>query len=82
MLISRHQGFTLIELIIIILIVSIVATVSYPNLSGIWHAQRANSQISTIEQTLHLARNHAINFGTQVTVCPIIDRILRVNAFI
>ncbi|MCL2917552.1 GspH/FimT family pseudopilin [Shewanella litorisediminis] len=70
----KHQnGFTLIELMITIAIVTILLTIGVPQLTELHQAYRADSAIKVIQQTLQYARNTAISYGLRVTVCPLKD---------
>ncbi|MCL1141476.1 GspH/FimT family pseudopilin [Shewanella gaetbuli] len=69
-----HAGFNLIELMAIVAITSILATIAVPSFKAVQLQIRASSNISAIQQALYLARNMAINYGTRVTVCPLEHR--------
>ncbi|MGL5047644.1 MAG: GspH/FimT family pseudopilin [Shewanella sp.] len=67
----HRKGFSLIELITVLVIAAILATIGVPSFVSIYDDIRASSSISRIQQTLQFARNAAINYGSRVTVCPI-----------
>jgi type IV fimbrial biogenesis protein FimT len=69
--INQFKGFNLIELMMGILIFSLLSIIASPSLKSLLLESRADSNIRTIQQTLILARNIAISYGTRVTVCPI-----------
>jgi type IV fimbrial biogenesis protein FimT len=69
--INQFKGFNLIELMMGILIFSLLSIIASPSLKSLMLESRADSNIRTIQQTLILARNMAITYGTRVTVCPV-----------
>jgi general secretion pathway protein G len=63
-LIPRDSGFTLMELLVVMGIIAMLASVSYPIYSGIMHKARvttAKAQISSLSQALEL---YALDVGT------------------
>ncbi|ABN60591.1 GspH/FimT family pseudopilin [Shewanella baltica] len=70
---THQKGFSLIELITTLSISTILFTVGTPSFTDLSDQIRADSNIRTIQQTLMLARNTAINYGYRVTVCPLVD---------
>ncbi len=66
-----YNGFTLVELMVIIAITIILLGIAIPSLSSLYNAQRANMNIRKIQQSLQFARSAAINYGITVSVCPI-----------
>ncbi len=69
-----YKGFTLVELMTTLVISTTLISVAIPNFNSLYDHYRADSYIRVIQQTLHLARNSAINYGTRVTVCPMIEK--------
>lgn len=67
------RGFNLIELMATVTIASILMSIGLPTFKSIQLQIRAKSNISTIQHSLQFARNMAINYGTRVTVCPLVD---------
>lgn len=67
----KTTGSTLIELMVTLVVATILIVIGVPSLHQLYEAQRAQSAIRVIQQTLQYARNAAINFGVRVTVCPI-----------
>ncbi|ABX48343.1 type IV pilus biogenesis protein, putative [Shewanella baltica OS625] len=70
---THQKGFSLIELMTTLSISTILFTVGTPSFTDLSDQIRADSNIRTIQQTLMLARNTAINYGYRVTVCPLVD---------
>jgi type IV fimbrial biogenesis protein FimT len=62
-------GFTLIELMITVAIVSILAGIAVPSFREMLRQNRATSLANDLAGSLNLARSEAIKRGTQVTVC-------------
>lgn len=65
-----HKGFTLIEALMVLVIVSIVSALAYPSL--IKWKQRAGfrSEVSTLVAWLHRAKTEAIKTNSAVVVKP------------
>jgi len=68
-----YSGFTLIELMISISILSILTAIAYPNLNAFLSQMRVDNEISVLHRLLFSARNAAINNALPVTVCPLND---------
>lgn len=68
-----YYGFTLVELMTTLVVATTLISIAVPNLSSLYEAQRANSSIRVIQQTLQFGRNAAISYGVSVTVCPVKD---------
>ncbi len=73
MIIYRHSGFSLVELMTTLVISSALFTISLPHFNSIILHTRADANIRVIQQSLQLARNIAINYGAPITVCPIAE---------
>ena len=67
------QGFTLIELIVTMAVVSIVLLTGMPALNDMTNNNRLVTQINSIAGSLALARSEAIKTGSVVTVCASSD---------
>lgn len=65
----NNYGFTLIELIVTLAVVSIVLVTGIPALTQMTDNNRLVSQINSIAGSLALARSEAIKSATTVTVC-------------
>lgn len=70
---DKHYGFNLIELMVTLIVATILIGIAAPSLSNLYDAQRANSSIREIQQTLQFGRNAAISYGLRVTICPLKD---------
>lgn len=67
----KCKGFTLIELMVSVSIFAIISTIAIPNLSTFIIKSRVDGEIYQLQRLLLSARNHAINLGVDVTVCPL-----------
>lgn len=68
---SKQSGFTLVELMVTIAVAAILLTVGVPSLTSMYDGYRAESNIRSIQQAIQLARNHALSYGTRITICPL-----------
>ncbi|MGH8321322.1 MAG: type IV pilus modification protein PilV [Gammaproteobacteria bacterium] len=65
---KKVRGFTLIELIVLLAIIAILASIAVPNFSATIKTDRDTSQINTLLSGLALARSAAIEHGN-ATIC-------------
>jgi len=65
----HHAGFTLVELMITVSIISILIGIAVPNYSSFICKLRVNNEISELNRLLLIARNTAINNRQTVTLC-------------
>jgi len=68
---KKCNGFTLIELMVSVSIVSILGAVVIPNVNEFIIIMRVDNEISQLHRLLLIARNSAINTNQNVTLCPI-----------
>lgn len=68
---KRISAFTLVELMVTIAIAAILISIAVPSFSAMYESSRSDAAISNIQQSLVVARSHAISYGTNVTVCPL-----------
>ena len=68
---DKCKGFTLVELMVSVTILGILTAIVVPNLTEFIIKVRVDSQISQLQRILFIARNSAINFNQDVTVCPL-----------
>ena len=69
----QNAGFTLIELMIVMVIVAIFVTVGVPNFQNLISDNRLSTQTNRIVASLQFARSEALKTGTQVIVCRSTD---------
>jgi prepilin-type N-terminal cleavage/methylation domain-containing protein len=65
---SRHDGFTLFELLIVIALISIMATMAIPNLLRLIQRSKLTGITQETALLMRLARDHAIRYNTDAIV--------------
>ena len=68
--IARNRGFTVVELMITLLVLSILVVISAPALTDLIKNNRMLSQVYAMRAVLNGARARAMSERTFVTVCP------------
>ncbi|MBF0340786.1 MAG: GspH/FimT family pseudopilin [Magnetococcales bacterium] len=63
------RGYTLVEMLIVLAIVAILASLAAPFLIAVAQDNRLATQINLLVGTLQFARTEAIKRGTTITVC-------------
>jgi len=66
-----YLGMTLIELMVGISITSILTSIALPNFNEFIVQLRVDNEISRLGRLLLVARNHSINSGENVIICPL-----------
>ncbi|NQD91971.1 prepilin-type N-terminal cleavage/methylation domain-containing protein, partial [Pseudomonas sp. CrR25] len=69
-----RNGFTLIELMVVIVIVAILASIGVPSFRTLIQNNNLTSQTNGLLGLLQLARSEAVTQRQQVTVCPSSDQ--------
>jgi type IV fimbrial biogenesis protein FimT len=67
---NADQGFTLIELMAVLAVGAILATIAFPMLSDVLTVQRLRASGTDLMSSLLLARSEAIKRNAQVQVAP------------
>lgn len=70
---ERTRGFTLVELLVVIGIISVMAAISLPNISGFVQASRVRSAQDQVASAIQRARSRGIALNTQWGVSFIIE---------
>lgn len=66
---KTHSGFTLVELMIVLALVAILATIGVPSFTSFVINNRLTAQANELVSALNLARSEAIKRNRRVTVC-------------
>ena len=67
--VTRRRGFTMVELLIVIAIAAILATIAVPSFRDTARTMRQNSTLGLLINDLNLARGEAIKRNSNVIVC-------------
>jgi type IV fimbrial biogenesis protein FimT len=67
---SRTSGFTLIELMVVVLIIAIMLAYGIPSYKSVITQNRMSGEINDLASDIELARSAAIKQGMPVTICP------------
>ena len=70
---NRINGFSLIELLVVITILGVLLALSLPNFQNVIESTTTNSQVKMLLTTLNLARSEAIKRGSNVAICASSD---------
>lgn len=68
---SPVRGFTLLELIIVLIISMLLITIGIPSFQTLIQNNRLTSVASTIQNQLSFARSQSVGLINYVTVCPL-----------
>jgi len=68
-IINAPKGFTLTELLICLLIVSLIAVISVPSLLPYKYTRQANNTVFAITQAFQRARGYALTLNQEVHLC-------------
>ncbi len=72
-----NYGFSLIELMVAIAVVSILSAIALPSMNDLLVKMRVDNEISEMQRLLLTARNTAINTGKFTTVCPLVGGVCK-----
>ena len=65
-----NRGFTLIELVVAVAVLSILTTIAIPGFSRLIESTRLTSATNSLSAALQVARSEAVNRNAGVQVCP------------
>jgi type IV fimbrial biogenesis protein FimT len=68
--IRAQSGFSLTELIVVMLIVAILMALGIPSYRYVTYSNRVSSEVNSLLGDLQYARSEAVKEGQMVTVCP------------
>ena len=71
---DKEPGFTLVELLITIVVVSILLAAGVPAFQSFIKNSRVTSQTNDLISTIQLARSEALKRGTNMVVCASSDQ--------
>ena len=66
---GTENGFTLIELIVVLAVAAVLIGIAAPNLIDVVRNNRLSSQVNDLVTSLNLARSEALTRGQMITVC-------------
>jgi type IV fimbrial biogenesis protein FimT len=64
------RGFSLIELMLVLALVTVVLSLSAPSMSKLLHANRIRTEANRLMAAVNLARSEAISRNSPVSLCP------------
>lgn len=67
---KRNQGFTLIELMIVLALLAIVLALSAPSMMRLVRGAQVQAEIQRLQLALNLARSEAVSRNSRVVLCP------------
>lgn len=76
---KRQTGLTLINLLTTLSISSLLMTTGIPAITQTYYQQRANSSYNELFTLIQFTRMQAVNYHTQVILCPTIDNTHCIN---
>ncbi|MCX7545166.1 GspH/FimT family pseudopilin [Marinicella gelatinilytica] len=66
----KPSGFTLIEMMIALAVITILTGYAVPNYQAFKHNKIMTTEINRLISSLHFARNQSIIYGSHVILCP------------
>jgi len=70
---NLSRGFTIIELMVTVGVVSILLAIAVPSLSSMVKNNRLSTQVNMVMADVHLARSEAVKRGVRVIMCRTAD---------
>jgi type IV fimbrial biogenesis protein FimT len=69
----KKTGFSLLELLITIVLISIISTLAFPSFQSFFMQSQSKTLATQLMQALHLARSEAMLRGITITLCQSAD---------
>ena len=66
---KRSSGFTLLELVIVMVIVAILAAIAVPGFQYVTTSNRVSTEVNGLLGDMQYARNEALKEGLPITIC-------------
>lgn len=66
---SRSKGFTLLELLLVLVVTAVLAALATPSFRGLWVKRAVQAAADALVTDLRYARSEAIKRAVQVSVC-------------
>ncbi|MGR8920019.1 MAG: GspH/FimT family pseudopilin [Gammaproteobacteria bacterium] len=70
---NRQRGFTILELMAVVVIAGILLTIGLPSFQALMFNNRITSQLNLFSSSLALARSEAVKANQRVVICPSSD---------
>ncbi|WP_040482369.1 GspH/FimT family pseudopilin [Luminiphilus syltensis] len=67
------QGFSLLELMVVIIVVAILLAIAAPSFTRFFESNRLSTAANSLLYHLQLSRSEAVRYATDVTFCPSAD---------
>lgn len=65
-----HAGFTLVELMVVVALIAVLATLAVPSWRALQTRNAIRSLVNDYTLSLYFARSEAVRLNTPVTLCP------------
>ncbi len=66
----NHSGYTLLELVCTIILISILLTIAIPHFQSLKNQHLLDIQTAQLQNDIQFARNSAISLHTNINLCP------------
>lgn len=67
---ASHQGFTLVELMVVIALLAVITTLAVPSWLELRTRNTVRTAVNDFTSSLQLARSEAVRLNSAITVCP------------
>lgn len=78
---NRSQGFTMVEVLVVVMLVAVLASLATPSLRAFMARRAVDSAITALGSDYRLARSEAIKRSSNVTICRSPDGVSCSTAF-